>query len=185
MIAEKVRKFLNGQSSVNDCLVKGLINYSGLARWIMKETGIKNFEAVMVACKRYTQDLKHVEVDKQVLKVVKNSKYNVRTGVFVYTVKSFDGTAEHVVKGESATTIVSLNKLNVNFISKKGNLVEITIISPKSIDSTPGVVNYFYSVFSQAGLNIVETFSCFTDTIIIIEKRDLVKCIELLDSVFG
>jgi len=41
MIAKKVREFLDKQSSIKDCLVKHLINYSALARWVMKETTLK------------------------------------------------------------------------------------------------------------------------------------------------
>jgi len=128
--------------------------------------------------------MKHVECDKRVLGIVKKSRYNIKTGVFVYTVKSFKGEAEHVIKGESAVTVVSFKDLDIpDVIDFKKDLVEIVILSPRSIEEVPGVVNYFYSLFTQAGINIVETLSCFTDTIIIIEKKDLIKAIELLDKI--
>ena len=48
-LAEKTRNYIDAHPSIKDCVSKGLINYSSLARLIMKDSGIENEEAVMIA----------------------------------------------------------------------------------------------------------------------------------------
>ena len=52
-LAEKTRMYIDAHPSIKDCVAKGLINYSSLARMIMKDIGVDNEEAVMIACRRY------------------------------------------------------------------------------------------------------------------------------------
>ena len=60
---------------------------------------------------------------------------------------------------------------NILKISK--NLAMITIKSPKDLENTPGVISYISSIFSERGINIVETLSCWTDTIYVISEDDI------------
>jgi aspartokinase len=92
------------------------------------------------------------------------------------------------VQGANAITLVigeefasDISKSFKGFLFKKhAGLVEITIKSPQAIEETPGVVSYLYSLFAEHGINIVETLSCWTDTLFIIEEKDLNKAMEIL-----
>lgn len=50
--AELTRKYIDRHPSIKDCITKDLVNYSSLSRLIMKETGVKNEEAVLAALSR-------------------------------------------------------------------------------------------------------------------------------------
>ena len=56
-LAEKTRVYIDAHPSIKDCVSKGLINYSSLARIIMKDLELDNEEAVMIACRRYASKL--------------------------------------------------------------------------------------------------------------------------------
>ena len=69
-IAEKTRAYIDAHPSIKDCISKDLINYSSLARLIMKDLSVKNEEAVMIACRRYSVKLSKKDHEKDVLKIL-------------------------------------------------------------------------------------------------------------------
>ena len=52
-LAEKTGIYIDSHPSVKDCVSRGLINYSSLARMIMKDLDLDNEEAVMIACRTF------------------------------------------------------------------------------------------------------------------------------------
>jgi predicted regulator of amino acid metabolism with ACT domain len=60
-----------------------------------------------------------------------------------------------------------------NILKTSKNLTMITIKSPTDMENTPGVIAYITSLFSEHGINIVETMSCWTDTIFIVTEQDM------------
>ena len=91
---------------------------------------------------------------------------------------------------ESATAITmitseeflqEIKKIFKNVIIKESKgLVEVTLKTSKEIENIPGVISLLYSWFAEHGINIIETMSCWTDTIFIIEEKDLAKVMEVL-----
>lgn len=73
-VAKVISRYLSVHPFERDCLARGLINYSKLSRQICSELGIKNFDAVLVACRRYASKL----TPKEDVDVLKRSKINVK-----------------------------------------------------------------------------------------------------------
>jgi hypothetical protein len=73
-----------------------------------------------------------------------------------------------------------LGKENI-LIERKG-LAEISVTSPRTIEETPGIIAYLSSALAANGINIVETVSCYTDTIFILEEKDILKGFEVLNK---
>jgi len=71
-------------------------------------------------------------------------------------------------------------KVLYKIIIENKNLVEITIKSPEDIETTPGAYAYLCSLFGENNINIVETLSCWTDTIFLIKEEDAGKVINLM-----
>ena len=71
-------------------------------------------------------------------------------------------------------------RFQARIMKKWEDVVQITIKSHQDIEHTPGVVAYLYSLFGDKGINIIETLSCYTDTVMIVEKNDAQKAVELL-----
>ena len=93
-----------------------------------------------------------------------------------------------IIEGSRVITIITNQEFEKiidkyfkrELIKKNINLVEIIMRSPESLEEVPGVTGYLYSLFSEQNINIVETMSCWTDTIFVIENKDIEKTIKLL-----
>ena len=94
-LAERTRIYIDAHPSIKDCVSKGLINYSSLARMIMKDLDVENEEAVMIACRRYATKLS-VTTDHElaILTVLKDSRLEMRTKTCIVTAKN-DWTVLH------------------------------------------------------------------------------------------
>ena len=94
----------------------------------------------------------------------------------------------HVIEGATAITIITSDDFAIkarqlfkNKIMKENkNLVEIILKSPKEIETTSGVISYLYSLLGENGINVYETLSCWTETIFLVEEKDLSRIMELL-----
>ncbi len=191
-IAEEVFKWLEERPCIQLCLFYNLINYSSLSRYIQKELKVKNFDAVIVAIRRYRKNLeKAVNLSKSIKNILKSSTLEIKTGINVYVIrdpatisnilKKLNESYLHIIKGYDYYLIITDKTLSE--ISKKyENLAEIRIKSPEKIESVPGVVFFIYQKLFERNINIVETYSCWTDTIILIEKKDLTKALDVFEK---
>lgn len=205
-LAEKTRVYIDSHPSIKDCVSKGLVNYSSLARLIMKDMNLDNEEAVMIACRRYAGKL-NVTTDHElsILRIMKDSRLELKTKTCIVTAKN-DWTVLHkmdnlfkdfwnensimqCVQSASAITIIAENLLKerildtvgrFNIIKVRDSLVEIVVKSPEGIVDTPGVIAYMITNLSDAGINVEETVSCHTDTIFIVGEEEMINAYTVL-----
>jgi len=209
-IAEKTRVYIDSHPSIKDCISKDLVNYSSLARQIMKDLDIKNEEAVMIACRRYAQRLSKKDHEKEILKIIGDSHIEVKTKICAVTAKN-DWTVLHklelvfvklinekaimqVIQVSQAITIIADEKLKndvINAVGKENilhvrqDLVEISVKSPEKITDTSGVFSYLADNLAENGVNVAEIVSCFTDTIFIVDEKDMIHAYSILSKVIG
>jgi len=205
--AELTRKYIDRHPSVRDCISKDLINYSSLSRTIMKELGVKNEEAVLAASRRYAMKLAKTDFEGDILSLLESSRLELKTKICIVAAKNewiVLKNLEDVVKkilGEKSTMQVlqSTNAITVisedkhlpgivkaigsdHIITKRENLAEITVRSPPSIEDTPGVFAYLMTMLSEQGINLLEAVSCYTDTIFIVTREDMMRAFDILSS---
>ncbi len=204
---ELTEKFVSEHPSIKDCLKKGIINYSKLARMIAKELGIgkkTSIEAILIACRRYAEKLKKEKVlEDKIINVLKNSSLEIKNKIIVVTIdkkiymdnlinieKKIRKTADifYAIEGVNVFTIITSEKyleelrnlFKRNIVKTSKNLAMIILKSPKEIETVPGITAYLYSLFGDHGINIIETMSCWTDTIFVIEEKDIAAVMKLL-----
>jgi len=205
--AELTEKYISEHPSVKDCLKNNVINYSKLSRKISKELGIEkesSVEAVLVACRRFSLKLKHEKpLEEKIIKILKKTELEIKNKIVVFIVqkKVFgDKLAElekkiknsndvfYSIDGVNVFTVIVSEKHEADFSSLFGksviksskNLAMITLRNPEEMEVTPGVVSFLYSVFGEHGINIVETMSCWTDTIFVISEKDVPQAMQFL-----
>ena len=206
-VTKLAEEYISNHPSVKDCLKNDLINFSSLSRQIAKESDLnlkKNFDAILIACRRYQRKLKKEEIlESKILKILKNSKIEIKNKVIAVVLEKdvFFGTLQNlekeikkrkeifrIIEGASAITVItteefleSIRKYFKNkIIVENTNLAEITIKSPKEIEEVPGTYAYLCSLFGENNINIVETLSCWTDTIFLVDEKDTGKVMGLL-----
>jgi hypothetical protein len=207
-VAERTRAYIDAHPSIKDCISKDLINYSSLARQIMKDRGIKNEEAVMIACRRYAVKLAKRDHERDILRILAGSRLEVKTKICIVTAKN-DWTVlqrletvfqkfinekaiMQVIQGAQAITVIADEKLKSEVVNAVGrenilkvrqDLVEITVKSPERIVETSGVFAFLASNLAENNVNVVETVSCYTDTIFIVNEADMIYGYSLLTKI--
>jgi sulfur transfer complex TusBCD TusB component (DsrH family) len=204
-IAREVRDYIAGHPSVSDGLKMGIVNYSALARKISKELGIRRKEAVLAACRRYPVEKLRGYSEDGVRRTLQRSRIQTRTKVATITViegmdvlQRLGDVVEELLDENrvcrliqvSQGTVIILDDDSVSRVTKKlrsehiigvtRGLVEIDVTSPETIERTPGLLAFLSGALASRGINIVEEMSAYTDTIFLLERKDMTRAMEVL-----
>lgn len=204
---ELTEKYLSEHPSIKDCLKHGIINYSKLSRKIAKELNIEketSIEAILIACRRYEAKLKDEKIlENKIIDILKRSELEIKNRIVVAIIdkkiymknlieieKKIRKTADtfYVVEGTKVFTVILSEKhleelrrfFDSSVIKVSKDLAMITIKSPRDLENTPGVIAYISSIFGEHGINIVETMSCWTDTIFVVSEEDIPTVMKFL-----
>ena len=205
--AELTEKYLSEHPSIKDCLREGIINYSKLSRKIAKELDIEkktSIEAILIATRRYEAKIKKDKVrEEKILDILKGSELEIKNKIIVVILqknlnqeKLIDlekkikkqGDIIYSIEGTKTYTIITSEKylkylqekLKSSIIKISKNQAMIIMKNPEGIEETTGVTSYLYSRFGEYGVNILETMSCWTDTIMIISEEDIATVMKFL-----
>lgn len=203
-VSRITHKYIREHPSVQDCLERGLINYSALAREICDATEATSFDAVLVACRRYYQKKRsHVSREKRIVALLRKSKVRVRNKIAVATIEKSRGIDKaleiqntvkkekgdfNLIEGEDVFTVITnIEYLPVikkvfgpGVIKSSTGLAQITMIFGDNLEMTPGVLSYIYRMFSEYDINIREEMSCWKDVMVVIDEKDVAKVMQML-----
>jgi aspartokinase len=190
-IAQNVRSHLQNKPYLLEALEKGIVNLSELSRQIQEELKIENMSAVKAALRRFSEELqKHKQKrEEKVLQVLK------RSAMAVYDRKSVIITTKEV-NTETGMKVDLLGKVvylldrsdlpeRITALVKHDNCTMIVVHSPEELEATPGVVAFLTTLLAEQNVNIIEFISCWTETIIVVEKKDSLKAYEVLSNLVG
>jgi sulfur transfer complex TusBCD TusB component (DsrH family) len=205
LIARQVREYIGAHPSVSDSLKMGIVNYSALARKISKELGIRRLEAVLAACRRYPVDKLRGYSEDAVRRMLSKSRIQTRSKIATITVvegvdvlQRLGDVVEELLDENrvcrliqvSQGTVIILDDDSVSRVTKKlrsehiigvtRGLVEIDVTSPETIEKTPGLLAFLAGALASRGINIVEEMSAYTDTIFLLERKDMTRAMEVL-----
>ena len=94
----------------------------------------------------------------------------------------------HIIEGTASVTIITTDDFSKKVkqvfrnktIKEYPDLVEVILKSPREIVTTAGVISYIYSLLGENDINVVDTLSSWTDTIFLVEEKDLSRVMEFL-----
>jgi aspartokinase len=210
-ITHAVKEVINNDLSFQDSLERGYCNISAVARIIKPQVNRllgKNIriESIITALKR-SRKLYDIP-DRPMLSILANSTISVKTDVakistgknkrsiekvakaltqygdnFISVSESilsitivFDDTLLHEVKGIFA---------NYNILEVEDDLAAIIVHSPEQIIKTPGCAIAFYNQLARRHINMEDTVSCYTDTIILVKMADVGKAFNALTELIS
>lgn len=203
-VSKLTQSYIRNHPSVRDAIIDGIVNYSALARQICSEYQLDSFDAVQIACRRFsTQVKKSGSNERKIIGLMKSSRLNIRSKMIVATAvkpKNYEQIDKlqneirrskgdlNIIEGESALTIITNSEyeseirryLRGKILRVTGSLAQVTMIFNEDIERVPGVVSYVYSVLYKNGINICEEMSCWTDLMFMIKEQDLSKALSLL-----
>jgi aspartokinase len=189
--AQDVRNYLRNKPYLLEALEKGIVNLSELSRQIQEELKTSNTTATKAALRRYAEELqKHKQKrEEKVLSLLK------RSGIAVYDRKSVIITAKEIATKNGMKVdlpgkfVYLLDRSDlperISTLVKHDNCTMIVVNSPEDLEVTPGVVAFLTTLLAEQNVNIIEFISCWTETIIVVEKKDSLKAYEALTNIVG
>ncbi|MBI5064899.1 hypothetical protein HZA97_01560 [Candidatus Woesearchaeota archaeon] len=204
---EQTQDYIKEHPDIKNCLKKGLINYSSLARFIGKEINIEkktSKEAILIAARRFREKLKQeINYEEEIRKVLSQSELDIKNKISVFIINksiNFDFMQElqkqirqeygtfYIIEGSDNYTVITQDKYTVQLekkfsqkiIHKNKDLALINFKSQKEIEQVRGVIAYLTALFNEHGVNIVELLSCWTDTLFVVSSKDVNKALMFL-----
>lgn len=210
-ISSAVGEEVSYDLSIQDALARGYANTSALARLLAPRVSIRlgrnvKIESIITALKRLRG--RYVVSTEGIRKVIAESIVNVRTHVSKISVEKtrkslqlvgamlsahredfiqvsqsissitliFDQRVHNEIKKELSTTLI---------LEEGSDYAAIIVQSPLEIINTPGCLVNFYSQLARRHINIEDTVSCYTDTIIVVKMREVGKAFEALTQLIN
>lgn len=158
---------------------------------IQKELGTNDSSAIKAALRRYSEELqRHKQKrEEKVILLLKRSSIAVydRKSVMITSKELNSKTGMKVDLLDKFVYLIDRSELpeRINALMKHDNCTMIVVHSPEELEATPGVVAFIATLLAEQSVNIVEFISCWTETIIVIEKKDSLKVYETLSNLVG
>ncbi len=210
-ISRIVQTLIDNDLSLQDALQRDYGNYSAIAR--MLKPKLKELLREDVKLESIITSVKRAKVDYRpfrgkMTKVVADSVINIRTDVAKVSIDRTKGNLEkvrksladfrseflQVIEGISIITLIFDQALfdeiygmfrERDVLDKKQSLATIIIRSPNEIIDTPGCLISFYNAVSRRQINIEETMSCSTDTLIVLSMEDVTRAFAALTELIA
>jgi len=210
-VSKTIQHLIDNDLSLQDALKRDYANYSAIARILkpkVEETlGRKvKLESLITSVKRAKANYKSRR--ENMTRIIAESVIHLRTDVAKVSVEktkrnleivrkvltNFPGEFLQVLEGVSAITLIFDQKLFDNvypifrkedILDESQNLSAIVVQSPREIIDTPGCAIAFYNPVSRSHINIEETMSCFTDTILVLRMEDVGKAFTALTDLIA
>jgi aspartokinase len=210
-ITDAVKEIVNNDISFQDSLQRDYCNMSALARIIKpqidhllsKNTSI---ESIITAIKRsrYEYDVS----EKPIAAILAASTITVNTDVAKVSAKKSEKTIEKVAKAmlQSIGSFISISESIISItlvfddlmlqdvkamfadddiLEVENGLAAIMVHSPQDIIKTPGCAIAFYNQLARRHINIEDTVSCYTDTIMLVRMEQVGKAFNALTELIS
>ena len=211
-IAQIIEDQIKKSSFLEEALVKGIINYSSLARKlqpIVEEKLVKNVKegAIVMALKRVSLRLKGtLPKSENILEGL--GDITIRSNLVDYTFSNsptIGGAQNKILEktegrkdifitishGVSQITVIASEALEDEIkkifkdetpICTLQNLSSLTVRIPTEATKTPGVLYSILKVLAWEGINMIETISTYTELTLVLETKDIERAFSLLKN---
>ena len=209
-ISRTVKGIMNSDLYFQDSLQRDYCNITALARLIkpqidqMLDRNI-NIESIVTAVKR--SKIIYNAPKPPAASVLANSTISVKTDVAKLSIGKSKKTIEKVAKAlQNIDNFISVSEsiLSITFVFDDAlldkvkamfsnyeileieeDLAAIMVYSPEEIIKTPGCAIAFYNQLAYRHINIEDTVSCYTDTIVLVKMGDVGKAFNALTDLIS
>lgn len=185
-VASIVEEYMYDRPHLLGLASDGIVNTTALARRIKEESKItRSDEAVMISLYRFLEKAKKVMPEsKKAQEIIKSTSINVHSdyAVLVADIKR-DIKAKNIISySDKQVCIGGRGKLQeyrkmAEFYREGLTLIELC--HNKNIEDTPGVLFHILARFYEQSITIMEVFSAWDSTYILIKKEDVPKIMKM------
>lgn len=209
-----VEEILTSKPFIQDLFLIDVVNYSGLARHLVPEIQKRrkddnvNMDAVIMAVKRFGDNVKGAELSEEVRKITSECSIFVKNDLTGITVKksnrAYDvirdsqnsvdylrGEVIYVLTSTGEIEIVTERKVAKELLKKLDNseivhidpaLALIGIRKPERARETPGVLTHLSGFLAMNDVSLMHTACIFTEINFIVHEIDASKAYTVLDD---
>jgi len=213
-VTRAVKDEVSFDFSVQDAIARDYVNLSALARMLIPRvaarTGRKvkdvNEQSVITSLKRLRGS--YSAGSSRVGRVIAGSIVSVRTHVSRLSVEKTKRALQavstllseyqedfiQVSESLSSITLIFDQRLRgkvrkalawAEVLDEGEECAAITVHSPDQIVSTPGCISAFYDQMARRHVNVEDTVSCYTDSILVVSMKDASRAFEALTELIG
>jgi len=213
-VTRAVKDEVGSDLSIQDAMARDYVNISALSRMLIPRVAVrtknrvKDVSEVGIATALKRLRGAYAVSSPRVSRVIGGSVVNVRTHVSRLSVEKTKRTvrtvsallSEHpedfiqVSTSLSSITLIFDQRLHgkvrralsgAEVLEEGDDGAAVTVHSPKEIQATPGCISAFYNQLSRRRVNVEDTVSCYTDTIMVVGIRDASRAFEALTELIG
>ena len=195
-IANDVRIYFRNKPYMLEAIEKDIANLSKLARVVQDDLKIENTYAVKAALSRFSEEIKKTKHkrEEKILNIFKRCKVSVWDNIsLLISDKYIDIENRAKVKIEPYRLYIVDKRIFEKYKKEiKDELLQffdectvLHISSPKEIQKTPGYLATILSILAEQNINVIEFFSCYAETIILVERFDALRAYEILYKLMG
>jgi aspartokinase len=210
-ISSTVKGIINSDLSFQDSLQRDYCNITALARLIKPQIDQirdrnTNIESIITAVKR-SKNLYNAS-KLPTASILASSTISVKTDVAKLSAGKNKKTIEKVAKAliQNTDNFISVSEsilsitlvfddavldtvkaifFNYEILEIEEDLAAIMVHSPEEIIKTPGCAIAFYNQLAHRHINIEDTVSCYTDTIVLVKMSDVGKAFHALTDLIS
>lgn len=212
--ADETRAYIDDHPSVRDALRDDLVNFAFLARKIQAERGMRNAEAVEMACRRYQQELRAAGgASTEAQRVLTHSRLEVRSRVALIRIREDAAILAELYRigrgllpshrhrgvfqmyqGTRALTILCEDDLLATLLEAiperallgvERGLASVALRSRPEVAETPGVLAALAEALFREGINCMETVSVYTDSLFVFREDEVIRGYAALSRLVG
>ncbi len=213
-VTRAVKDEVGSDLSIQDAIARSYVNVSALSRMLVPKVAartrkkVKDVSEVGIATALKRLQGSYSVSSPRVSKVIGGSVVNVRTHVSRLSVEKTKRTVRtvsallseypedfiQVSESLSSITLIFDQRLHgrvrralygAEILEEGDDGAAVTVHSPKEIQTTPGCISAFYNQLSRRRVNVEDTVSCYTDTIMVVDIRDAGRAFEALTELIG
>lgn len=210
-ITVAVKEVVNSDLSFQDALQRNYCNISAMARIIKPQVDQllsrnTSFESIVTALKRSRQDYEIPQ--RPIAAILAGSTLSVKTDVAKVSTEKNKRTVDKVAKAltHNVDSFISISESILSFtlvfddvllesvksmfsrediLETEKELAAIIVHSPQDIIKTPGCAIAFYNQLARRHINIEDTVSCYTDTIMLVKMGEVGKAFDALTALIS
>lgn len=195
-IANDVRLYLRNKPYILEAMEKDIANLSKLARIVQNDLSLESEYAVKAALVRFSGEVKKTKHkrEEKILGILNRCKVSVLDNVsLLISDKQIDIESRskvnidpyHIYIVEKRIFEKNRKEIENNSLQLFDECAVLHLSSPKDIQKTPGYLAIILSILAEQNINIIEFFSCYAETIIVVERFDALKAYEILYNLVG
>ncbi|MCI4331149.1 MAG: ACT domain-containing protein [Thermoplasmata archaeon] len=212
-VADVTRAYIEEHPSIREALSEELLNYTALARKIQAERGVRNEEAVTIACRRYERGLRTETPELRAIRsILHRSRLQVHSRVAIVRFQDdweildrllqigratlpdrthrqmfqlFQGTVALTLLCEEDYLGTVLPEIPARLrLAVERGLATLAFRSHPQVADTPGVLAHMADALFRRGINCLETVSVHTDSIFVFRDADVIPAYQVLSDLF-